>query len=192
MDKSCVLSSVTKDYLTAFHCILDEMIRDMTGAELTGSISQRFIVQMIPHHRAAIEMSRNILKYTTCVPLQEIAEGIIEEQTRSIANMEKALCCCSQQANCERDVELYQRRVDQILQAMFAGMEGAPACNDINADFMREMIPHHCGAVGLSENALRYDICPELKPILEAIITSQKRGVCQMRHLLRCMGHRTP
>ncbi len=191
MDKSCVLSSVTKDYLTAFHCILDEMIRDMTGARLTDSISQRFIVQMIPHHRAAIEMSRNILKYTTCVPLQEIAEGIIEEQTRSIANMEEALCC-SQQVNCERDVALYQRRVDQILRTMFAGMESASACNDINADFMREMIPHHCGAVRLSENALRYDICPELKPILEAIITSQKRGVRQMRRLLRCMGYRTP
>lgn len=192
MDKSCVLSSVTKDYLTAFHCILDEMIRDMTGAELTGSISQRFIAQMIPHHRAAIEMSRNILKYTTCVPLQEIAEGIVEEQTRSIASMEKALCPCSQQANCERDVELYQRQVDRILQTMFASMGNAPACNDINADFMREMIPHHCGAVGLSENALRCDICPELKPILEAIITSQKRGIRQMRQLLRCMGYTTP
>lgn len=192
MDKSCVLSNVTKDYLAAFHCILDDMIRGMTGAELTSSISRNFIVQMIPHHQAAIEMSRNILKYTTCVPLQEIAEQIVEEQTRSIANMEKALCCCSERTNCDRDVRLYQRRVDQILRNMFTGMENACVCNDVTVNFMREMIPHHCGAVELSENALRYDICPELKPILEAIIASQKRGIRQMRQLLRCMGCRTP
>lgn len=53
------------------------MIQGMTEAELTGSISDNFIVQMIPHHRAAIEMSGNILKYTTSIPLQEIALGII-------------------------------------------------------------------------------------------------------------------
>lgn len=37
----------------------------MTGVCLTDSISGNFIMQMIPHHTAAIEMSANILKYTT-------------------------------------------------------------------------------------------------------------------------------
>ena len=187
MDKSCVLSNVTRDYLSTFRCILDEMIRDMTEAELTDSISHNFIVQMIPHHRAAIEMSRSILRYTTCVPVQEIAERIIEEQTKSIENMERVLCRCSEQVDCEHDLSLYQCRVNQILQTMFAGMGGARSDNDVTANFLREMIPHHCGAVELSENALRWDICPALKPILEAIITSQKRGIRQMRQLLRCM-----
>ena len=71
------LSNVTKDYLTVYHCILDEMITGMTGAEDPDSISYDFITQMIPHHRAAIEMSHNILKYTTNIPLQDLAEGII-------------------------------------------------------------------------------------------------------------------
>lgn len=43
---------------------------------------------MVPHHRTAIEMSHNILQYTTCIPLQDIASGIIEEQTRGIQNMQ--------------------------------------------------------------------------------------------------------
>lgn len=187
MNERCQLSNVTKDYLTRFHCILDEMIEGMTSACLTDSISQNFIVQMIPHHRAAIEMSQNILQYTTNVPLQNIAEQIVTEQTKSIENMRRIEKTCSTCCNAERDLCLYKRRTEQILQTMFDGMGSARATNRINADFMREMIPHHRGAIAMSENALQYEICPELIPILQAIISSQKKGVQQMQALLRCM-----
>ena len=53
---------------------------------------------------------------------------------------------------------------------------------------MREMIPHHRGAIQMSENALSFPICPELIPILEAIIRSQTQGVQDMERLLRCLG----
>ena len=53
------------------------MIQQMNSAQLSNSISYNFIVQMIPHHKAAIEMSCNLLQYTTLVPLQEIALNII-------------------------------------------------------------------------------------------------------------------
>lgn len=178
------LSNVTKTYLSKFNCILDEMIQGMTNAELTDSISHNFIVQMIPHHRAAIEMSHNILKYTTNIQLQSIAENIIKEQTQSIENMRDIQCCCSELINSERDVCLYQRRTDQIMQTMFSKMSCAFSDNNVSANFMREMIPHHEGAIKMSQNALQYDICPELKPILNAIIVSQEKGVKQMQHLL--------
>jgi len=181
------MSNVTKDYLTTFRCILDHMILGMTNVELTDSISYNFIVQMIPHHRAAIEMSRNLLKYTTFIPLQNIAEQIIAEQTRSIENMRRAVCVCQSFGNCNRDVCCYQNTVQNIMETMFSHMENACASNQLNANFIREMIPHHRGAVEMSENALKYDICPELIPILEAIIASQKKGICQMQKLLRCM-----
>lgn len=179
------LSNVTKAYLSRFHCILDEMIEGMTTAETTDSISHNFIAQMIPHHMAAIEMSENILKYTTLVPLQNIAQGIIVEQTKSIENMRETEEKCSECENAKRDVCLYRRSVDRILQTMFNGMENAAATNNINADFMREMIPHHRGAIEMSRAALQYDICCGLHPILDAIITSQQRGIQQMQHLLK-------
>jgi len=187
MRHSYVLSNVTKEYLSTFHCILEKMIREMTSAELTDSISYNFIVQMIPHHQAAIEMSRSILRYTTNVPLQEIASRIIEEQTKSIENMCAILDTCKGCQNCQQDLLLYQRKTDQILQTMFSEMSTARTSNEINCDFMWEMIPHHQGAIRMSENALQYVICPDLVPILEAIISSQKRGVMQMQSLLRCI-----
>lgn len=186
MTERRTFSNVTKRYLSRFDEILDEMIQGMTDAPLTDSISHNFIVQMIPHHRAAIEMSRNLLQYTTFVPLQNIACRIIEEQTRSIAQMEAALDQCSELENTEQERSLYRRRTEQIMQGMFARMKNACSVNDINISFMREMIPHHQGAIQMSENALRFPICPQLDPILQAIIVSQRKGVREMEQLLRC------
>lgn len=113
---SCIqqFSDVTKTYLCRFYKILDEMIKGMTNAELTNSLSHNFIVQMIPHHRAAIEMSENLLQFTTFVPLQRIAQNIILEQTKSIENMQKALPHCARLLNSEQELCLYDRRFRQI------------------------------------------------------------------------------
>lgn len=178
-------SLVTQKYLARFDEILAEMIRGMTDAKLTDSISHNFIVQMIPHHRAAIEMSENILQYTTLIPLQRIAQNIVGEQTKSIADMQRALRRCSELRNTERDLRMYEQRLRQVTRTMFTGMRNAYTTNDINANFMREMIPHHEGAIRMSENALRFRICPALQPILQAIITSQRAGVQQMEALLK-------
>lgn len=145
MFRSNQISDTAKRYLCRFYEILDEMTAGMTGAELTDSLSHNFIVQMIPHHRAAIEMSRNLLQYTTFVPLQNIARNIIVEQTESIGNMQAVLDRCGGLSSTEQDLCLYQRRFQRIAQAMFSQMRSACAGNRINADFMREMIPHHEG-----------------------------------------------
>lgn len=187
MRDNCNFSNVTKDYLSKFYCILDEMIQGMTSPELSCSISHNFILQMIPHHRAAIEMSHNILCYTTDIAIQNIALNIIEMQTQSIENMCDIEYTCSMCTNSQQDFCLYQRQFSTITQTMFSEMGNACSTNNINANFMREMIPHHKGAIRMSENALRFNICPELKPILSAIITSQQKGVCEMTQLLRCI-----
>ena len=181
------LHNTAKDYLTRFYCILDEMIQGMTEVELTDSISHNFIVQMIPHHRAAIEMSKNILNYTSFLPLKQIAAQIITEQTKSIENMKNILCDCEKQTNSEQDLFLYQRRIDQIMQVMFSSIGASSYTNNLNVSFMKEMIPHHEGAVKMSENALMFCTCSDLIPILQSIITSQKRGIIQMQHLLKCL-----
>lgn len=180
------LSDVTKQYLSRYYDILDEMIRNMNGAEQSGSVSRNFIAQMIPHHYAAVEMSRNILRYTTLLPLQNIAQEIIDEQTRGIAEMRDIANICGAAANTPEELRLYQLRFRQVSERMFARMRSAAVDNDINADFMREMIPHHEGAIHMSKNALQYPLCPELVPILREIISSQEKGVLEMRRLLKC------
>lgn len=186
MSNDC-LSNVAKDYLDTFQQILDKMICGMTGAELGNSISYNFIVQMIPHHRAAIEMSENILRFTTNIELQEIAEQIVKEQTQSIADMEQIVNNCRRFQNPGGALNNYQSRINKIMQKMFRGMQQSDATNEINCDFISQMVPHHMGAVEMCQTTLAFPICQELRPILQSIITSQKRGIVQMQELWNCL-----
>lgn len=187
MKNTCLLSEDSKTYLCCFYQILDEMIQGMTTAGLTQSISHNFIAQMIPHRRAAIRMSTNILRFTENSSLRRIAQRIIDQQTQSISQMEEALSACTQLTNPQVDLRLYQRRMDLIYREMYAQMGSAPENNRLGSVFMREMIPHHQGAIRMAENALKYDVCTELVPILRSIVAQQRQGVTQMRTLLRRM-----
>ncbi|BDF32232.1 hypothetical protein CE91St62_03030 [Lachnospiraceae bacterium] len=184
----CRFSNNTRDYVEQYHCILDEMIRNMNCAELTDSLSGSFITQMIPHHRAAIEMSKNLLCYTTNIPLQDIALNIISSQEKSIQNMTEVFPRCESCINCKRDIECYEMKNERIISDMIYEMKSACTDNHINCNFMREMIPHHRGAVRMSENALRFSLCPELVPLLDAIIVSQKEGIRKMQCLMKKAG----
>ncbi len=180
------LSPDTEAYLRAYHCILEQMIAGMTGAKQGDSISCNFITRMLPHHRAAIAMSENLLKYSCFQPLLRIAENIIRTQTQSIADMERVMPACCRQTDCPCALKEYQAKLDRIIQTMFCEMKNACTNDRINEDFMREMIPHHLGAVRMAQTTLRYGICSQLVPILDAIVRDQEEGIREMERLLRC------
>lgn len=191
MANTYLLSDPSKRYLCCYYQILDEMIQGITTAKLTRSLSHNFIVQMIPHRRAAIQMSQNILRFHPSQPVQRFAQRVIDQQTREIAQMKAALPAGSQLANPTADLRLCQRRMDLIYREMYAKMGSAPENNARAAVFLQQMIPHHQGAVRMAENALKYDVCTELVPLLRAIAVRQRQDIAQMRSLLRtsrCQG----
>lgn len=183
MNNLSSLSENTQRYLARYRQILSDMISRMEAAQLTDSISGSFIRQMLPHHRAAVEMSQNLLRYTTNVTLQRIAENIIATQTDSIAALQAAYPRCSRTVNSSNAASVYRREVTGITQRMFERMETARNLPSIDCDFILEMLPHHEGAISMSRLALRYSLCPALVPILNEIITSQSRGVRELKEL---------
>lgn len=180
--KSCADNG--QAYLQEFHGILDSMILGMTRAGLTCSVSQNFIAQMIPHHRAAINMSRSLLRHSGCEPVRRIAESIITEQTKSIESMCAVLGACTEHGSSAGDLRQYRRQFRDTASAMFAEMRTAYTSGCVSRDFMRQMIPHHRGAIRMSKSALQFPICSALHPILGAIISSQSEGICEMESLL--------
>ncbi len=190
MNFSCPLSDNAQRYLTAYRGILSDMISAMESVEPTNSISGGFISLMLPHHRAAIEMSRNLLRYTTNLSLQRIAENIISTQTDSIAAMERIRRTCARTVNSRDSVSAYNARVSSVIATMFNRMESAPARNSIDCDFILEMIPHHEGAIRMSRTALQYSLCPGLVPILNDIISTQSRGVRELSELYNRLSDR--
>ncbi len=179
------LNTNTKAYLENYYKILSDMTYEMTSADLTDSISQNFIALMIPHHRAAIRMSENLLTYSDNMNVRTIARNIITEQLESIDALTAAAPLCT---DASADTAVFQCRSWQIIRLMFCQMNCAAADNYINCDFMREMIPHHMGGVRLSQTALCFGVCPELVPAAEGIVTRQKKGIRQMNMLLSEYG----
>lgn len=155
----------------------------MTAAARTGSISRDFITQMIPHHQAAVEMCENVLRYTVSAPVGELARTIIRQQTRGIAVMEAMLRPCAAVRNSPEEVCRYLRRNDRVLHTMFSAMAHVSGVG-VEQNFLREMLPHHEGAVQMSENALRFCICQPLRPVLQSIIATQEQEIGEMRRLL--------
>lgn len=180
------LSEETCAYLNEYCDILERMILGMTSAELGCSISYNFIAQMIPHHKAAVEMSQNILKYTNNSNIKCIAQKIIAEQTAGIKAMEDITECTQKLLNCRRDLHEYQCCICEIMRKMFCCMKNAAQSDCVDKNFLCEMIPHHRGAVQMANEALKYCICPELKAILCDMIASHKRIINQMCCMLKC------
>ncbi len=152
MTNTSPLSTDAKNYLCCFYQILDEMTQGVTAASLTHSISHNFIVQMIPHHRAAVRMSDNILRFADNQAVRRLAQRISEEQAQGIAELEAMLSICTQQTNPQLDLRLYQRRMDLIFREMFASMGSAPENNRLSAIYLQEMLPHHRGAVRMADD----------------------------------------
>lgn len=182
------LSNVSKEYLSGYYDILDRMTERMNGAELRNSISYNFVAQMLPHCNAGIEMSKNILRFTTFLPLQYIADEIICDNRRVVENMKNAAPKCLEFANSNADITVYQHRTAKIIKCMTQRMERTYAGNRININYLKEMIPHGKGAVNISKNALEYDLYPGLKCMIEEMVVRQEKSITRMEHMLRTVG----
>ena len=184
MKNTVLLSEDSKNYLCCFYQTLDQMVQAMTTAGLTQSISHNFIVQMLPHHRAAIQMASNVLRFTKNQAVRRLAQRVVQERTQSIDQLENALSHAAQLINPQQDLRLYQRRMDLIYRDMYTKMNRAPENNRLAAVYLRQTLSHRMGAVRMAENALKYDVCTELVPILCSIAAQQRREIAQTRTLL--------
>ena len=191
MANTYLLSDPSKRYLCCYYQILDEMIQGITTAKLTRSLSHNFIVQIIPHHQAAVRMCRNLLQYSDDGAVRRLAQRITDQQTQGLQAMEGLLPDCGQPANPQMDLRLCHRRTELILRELFSQMGSAPEGNRLDLVFLRQMIPHHLGAARMAQNTLRYQVATGLAPVLRSTIDTHCKEVRQIRALLRRMGCQT-
>ena len=59
---------------------------------------------------------------------------------------------------------------------------------DVDADFVRGMIPHHQGAIDMAKVVLEHGQDPELRKLAEAIVAAQDGEIAFMREWLAKKG----
>jgi len=173
----------SQSYLFQFDQILNQMATRMLNAPISNNITAYFIETMIPHHQAAIYMCQNLLRFTNYSPLERIARQIIRTQTNGINQMRRILNSTSNYGNPNIDVNFYHYNFFTITNSMISKMVSSIRSNNINLNFVSEMIPHHEGAVAMCQNLLNYSINPNLAQVARDIIQQQSAGIIQLKQI---------
>jgi uncharacterized protein (DUF305 family) len=182
------LSEQTQEYLKNYFDILQTLINEMNNVEVSTSISANFITQMLVMFEAGMSMCDNVLNYTTNEQLINIVNEMKQFQQNGIDSLMRVYNNCVLVENTSSEVNNYQRTYKSIIDSMFNSMLNTEITNNIDMNFINEMIPHHLGAVYMAKNAMRFNVCKELLMILNNIIIFQTRSIMQLRLLKENMN----
>lgn len=148
------------------------------GAE-KAQIDLQFIDTMIVHHQGAIDMAKLAETRAEHTELRKLASDIIREQEREIATMnemrQKWFGGTAQAVNMEfPGMSVGMRGMDMKKLGSLRG-------NEFDVEFIRQMIPHHEGAVEMAKHIRSHDAHAELKQLGDDIIKAQDAEIKQMR-----------
>lgn len=177
------LSDNVEKYLEKFYEILDDMISRMTSIDIDSNISQGFITQMASLSDAGIHFSENLLDYSENDEMKQLAQNMIDFQVRTIEDLNRIYTRCANSKNPNSDIVNYNRAYNYVLENMFVNMSNAAIEDNVDINFVNEMIPFHLGAVSLIRNAMRFSLCAELVPILRELRVQNSRFVSELRSI---------
>ena len=180
------ISNEKQGYNEEYTTIFNNMMKAMNAAPNTGNVNLDFVLEMIPHHEGGINMAKAIVKYGSNPEVKKIAENIITSQEAQIPIMKQLKAKFEKEKpSSKADSEEYLEEYNKVKDKMFKEMQGVEITNNIDANFLQEMIYHHEGAIGMAKDILKYTKDPELRKLAENIVTTQSKGVEEMKALLK-------
>lgn len=175
-------------YNEEYKIIFNNMKKAMNAAPNTENVNLDFVLEMIPHHEGGINMAKAIVRYGSNPEVKKIAENIITSQSAQIPIMQQLKAKFEKEKPSNKaDLEKYIKAYDKVKDTMFKEMEDVEITDNVDVNFLQEMIYHHEGAIGMANNILKYTKDPELKKLAENIVSTQSKGVEEMKSLLKTL-----
>lgn len=133
-----------------------------------------FLSQMIAHHEMAVDMAKQALKVATKPETKEEAQKVIDAQDKEIQQMTTWLKEWHNTSPSKEQQDLVHEDMKHMM--------SMPVENDHM--FFEMMIPHHQGAIDMSELADSRAEKAELKDMAQKIIQDQKAEIEKYKTLM--------
>ena len=91
MNDLTALSRNTQSYLETYNNIVSRMASRLETAPTDRSVSGSFLRHTLPMQEAAGEMCRNLLRYTTSLDLQRLADDVLTRQAHALEALRRPL-----------------------------------------------------------------------------------------------------
>ena len=155
-----------------------------TLAKLEGEqLEITFMAEIIPHHRAAIEMAELELERGTSPDIRTHAENIIAEQQHQIDQftrwLEEWYGLTPEEAMAQAPKEARQEMaaLEEETRRMIEELRQVPAGEEFDVAFVQKMVPHHqAGIIEFLEPQSRA-VHPQLRVAASTGITTQEMEV---------------
>jgi uncharacterized protein (DUF305 family) len=159
----------------------------------TQEVDRNFIEMMIPHHQGATEMAKMALDRAKSPQVRELAQSIIEKQTREIEQMrtwykqwygtEVPVNSSSMEMNggMNQEMKMSMQHQNMMEEEMMSALENA---DDFDREFLNQMIRHHSMAsmmAGMVVNSAEHQ---EIRQLAQTIVRDQNEEIAQMRQML--------
>jgi uncharacterized protein (DUF305 family) len=142
----------------------------------------RFLDSMIPHHQGALVMAQEVLAKSKRPELIKLANGIITDQKKEIAQMKLWRKQWYPKASAEPIMWHTAMKHEMVMtaehkQSMMMSMSLGKADAGFDVRFLDAMIPHHQGAVTMGQDLLKKSKRPQMKKLAQNIIKSQQAEI---------------
>jgi uncharacterized protein (DUF305 family) len=142
----------------------------------------QFLDTMMVHHQGAVEMAKMVDSKTTRPELKTLAKNIIASQEKEIGEMK--LWREKWFAGKESTVNMEMAGMADSMKGMDMKKLESLSGNAFDIEFIRQMTPHHEGAVVMAKEALQKSNKSEIKTLANAIIKDQEAEIKQMNDWL--------
>ncbi len=146
----------------------------------------RFIDAMSMHHQGAVVMAKEALAKSTRPEIKQLANNIIQSQTKEINQMKQWRSAWYPQAS--QQPVAYGGANKSIMpmsakqqENMMMSQDLGTADDQFDLRFLNAMIPHHEGALVMAKDASSKSTRPEIKQLNQSILASQQAEITQMQ-----------
>lgn len=168
----------SSEHATIDHGSMDHSTMKSSPNAADADYDLQFIDTMIAHHQGAVDMAKLIPAKALNGELKKLGMNIISSQEKEIAAM---------RAWRDRWFGGKPPAINMEMAGMAASMSGmnmqkldSLSGKAFDIEFVKQMIPHHEGAVVMAQEALKRSKKDEIKTLAAAIIRDQQAEIQQM------------